>query len=386
MRSSRRTPLAPLEEIEALEGEIELRVPQASAVKIEGERAYKLQRRGVAVEMPIRRSTIHELRVVRYEPPLVELDLKVSSGTYIRAIADHLGGHCRTIRRTAVGPFVVEDADEENVLAPLAALVSLPERGLERGRDARDPPGTLHSGKRARPRCTALRGAPRRRGAGRRAHSETRDGAPGRMRLLRGADFRNLWLGETVSLFGDQVTLIALPLAAVLVLDADAAEMGYLTAAALIPHLLFSLPAGAWLERVERRRWLMIASDVARGGFLASIPIAYALDALTFGQLYAVAFLTGTFAVIFDISHMTLYVVGHEARGLRRGELAPERKPCFLVRGRPERGRHPRPDPERARRAAPGRVLLRCLGCSSSAGSGPRSLRSSPPRAACGPR
>ena len=97
------------------------------------------------------------------------------------------------------------------------------------------------------------------------------------MRLLRGADFRNLWLGQTVSLFGDQVTLIALPLAAVLVLDADAAEMGYLTAAELIPHLLFSLPAGAWLERVERRRWLMIASDVARAGFLASIPIAYAL-------------------------------------------------------------------------------------------------------------
>ena len=78
--------------------------------------------------------------------------------------------------------------------------------------------------------------------------------------------------------------------------------------------------------------------------------------------------------------------LGHEARGLCRGELAPERKPCFLVRGRPERGRHPRPDPERARRAASGRVLLRCIGCSSSAGSGPRSLRSSPPKAACGPR
>ena len=259
------TALASLEQIEALEGEIELRVPQASAVKIEGERAYKLQRRGVAVEMPTRRSTIHALRVVRYEPPLVELDLKVSSGTYIRAIADDLGGHCRTIRRTAVGPFRVEDADEENVLAPLAALVSLPEREPRRGSGARDPPGAFHSGKRARPRCTSLRGAPRRRGAGRRAHSETRDGAPGRMRLLRGADFRNLWLGETVSLFGDQVTLIALPLAAVLVLDADAAEMGYLTAAALIPHLLFSLPAGAWLERVERRRWLMIASDVGEG-------------------------------------------------------------------------------------------------------------------------
>ena len=128
------------------------------------------------------------------------------------------------------------------------------------------------------------------------------------MRLLRGADFRNLWVGQTVSLFGDQVTLIALPLAAVLVLHASAAEMGYLTAAELIPHLLFSLPAGAWLERVERRRWLMIAADVARAGLLVSIPIAYALDALTFAQLYGVAFLAGTLAVVFDISYMTLYV------------------------------------------------------------------------------
>jgi MFS family permease len=128
------------------------------------------------------------------------------------------------------------------------------------------------------------------------------------MRLLRGADFRNLWLGQTVSLFGDQVTLIALPLAAVLVLHADAAEMGYLTAAALIPHLLFSLPAGAWLERIERRRWLMIWSDIGRAAFLASVPIAYALDSLTFPQLYAVAFLTGTLAVVFDIAYMTIYV------------------------------------------------------------------------------
>jgi tRNA pseudouridine55 synthase len=125
------TPLPRLEEIEALEGEIELRVPQASAVKIEGERAYRLQRRGVAVEMPTRRSTIRTLRVVRFAPPLLELDVTVSSGTYIRALADHLGGHCRTIRRTAVGPFRVEDADDETVLAPLAALVALPERALD---------------------------------------------------------------------------------------------------------------------------------------------------------------------------------------------------------------------------------------------------------------
>jgi tRNA pseudouridine55 synthase len=124
------TEIAPVELIESLEGELELTIPQASAVKIEGERAYRLQRRGVSVEMPRRRSTIHSLRVRRYAPPLVELDLHVSSGTYVRAIADALGGHCRSIRRTAVGPFRVEDADQELVLPPLAALVALPERPL----------------------------------------------------------------------------------------------------------------------------------------------------------------------------------------------------------------------------------------------------------------
>jgi tRNA pseudouridine55 synthase len=117
-------------EIEQLEGEVELPVPQASAVKIEGERAYRLQRRGIAVEMPSRRSTIHRLEVKRYAPPLLELDLRVSSGTYVRGLADALGGHCRSIRRTAVGPFRVEDADETLVLGPLAALVMLPERAL----------------------------------------------------------------------------------------------------------------------------------------------------------------------------------------------------------------------------------------------------------------
>jgi tRNA pseudouridine55 synthase len=117
-----------LAEIEAFEGEVELRVPQASAVKIQGERAYRLHRRGTVIEMPLRRSTIHRLRVVAFDPPLVQLDLHVSSGTYVRAIADALGGHCRTIRRTEVGPFQVGDADEDRVLPPLATLVHLPQR------------------------------------------------------------------------------------------------------------------------------------------------------------------------------------------------------------------------------------------------------------------
>jgi tRNA pseudouridine55 synthase len=123
-------PFATRGEIEALRGELELRVLAASAVKIAGERAYRLHRRGVPVEMPTRRSVVHDVRVLRYEPPLAELDLRVSSGTYVRAIADALGGHCRTLRRVAVGPFHVEDADEGRVLAPLAALPFLPEREL----------------------------------------------------------------------------------------------------------------------------------------------------------------------------------------------------------------------------------------------------------------
>ncbi|HEX5468064.1 MAG TPA: MFS transporter [Gaiellaceae bacterium] len=128
------------------------------------------------------------------------------------------------------------------------------------------------------------------------------------MRLLRGAGFRNLWLGQTVSLFGDQVTLVALPLAAVLALDASAAQMGYLGAAALLPHLILSLPAGVWLERVPRRRLLMVATDLLRAGLLASLPVAYALDSLTFAQLYGVAFTSGCLAVVFDIAYPTLYV------------------------------------------------------------------------------
>jgi tRNA pseudouridine55 synthase len=77
----------------ALRVVVELPVPAASAVKIEGERAYKLHRRGVAVQMPVRRSTVHELVLERYEDGVARLDLLVSSGTYVRSIADALGGH-----------------------------------------------------------------------------------------------------------------------------------------------------------------------------------------------------------------------------------------------------------------------------------------------------
>ena len=99
-----------VERLEALRGEIELPIPAASAVKIDGERAYRLHRRGVAVEMPLRRSRVHALEVVDSTGDTVTLDLHVGSGTYVRAIAAALGGHCRTLRRTQVGPFSVEES------------------------------------------------------------------------------------------------------------------------------------------------------------------------------------------------------------------------------------------------------------------------------------
>jgi tRNA pseudouridine55 synthase len=114
------------ERLDALRGVVELRVPAASAVKIAGERAYRLARRGVDVEMPLRRSTVHELELVGYDAGIATLDLRVSSGTYVRSIADALGGHCRSLRRLEVGPFSVGDADEGRILPPAEALPFLP--------------------------------------------------------------------------------------------------------------------------------------------------------------------------------------------------------------------------------------------------------------------
>jgi tRNA pseudouridine55 synthase len=117
--------------LEALVGEVELRVPAASAVKVGGERAYRLHRKGITVKMPTRRMQVFDIGVRRLEEPYAELELHVGSGTYVRAVADALGGHCRSLRRTAVGPFRIEDADESRLLAPGAALPFLPELPLD---------------------------------------------------------------------------------------------------------------------------------------------------------------------------------------------------------------------------------------------------------------
>lgn len=112
--------------LDGLRGVVELPVPAASAVKIEGERAYRLHRRGVVVEMPTRAMEIVELRLLSYTNGTASLELLVSSGTYVRSIADALGGHCTSLRRTEIGPFSVAEADSERFLTADDALGRLP--------------------------------------------------------------------------------------------------------------------------------------------------------------------------------------------------------------------------------------------------------------------
>ena len=120
--------------------------------------------------------------------------------------------------------------------------------------------------------------------------------------------FRRVWTGQTISLFGDQISLIAIPLTAVLVLDANAKQMGFLVAAELVPNLFFALHAGAWVDRHGQRRRVMIVTDLVRAVALVTIPIAYALDALTIQQLYVVAFVVGTMTVFFHVAYSSLFV------------------------------------------------------------------------------
>jgi predicted MFS family arabinose efflux permease len=125
--------------------------------------------------------------------------------------------------------------------------------------------------------------------------------------LLRDRVFRRYWGASTVSVFGDQVSSVAVPLTAVLVLHAGAAEMGYLSALQWLPSLLFGLHAGAWIDRRGKRK-TMILADLGRAGTLATIPVCYALHVLTLVQMYLVTFAAGALSVLFTVSDGTLFV------------------------------------------------------------------------------
>lgn len=128
-------------------------------------------------------------------------------------------------------------------------------------------------------------------------------------KLLRAnRPFRNYWTGQTISLFGDQIALLAIPLLAVLTLHADAQQMGFLAAVELAPNLLFAFHFGAWADRRRSRRALLIFADLGRAVLLLGLPLAALFGALTLPMLYVVAFLTGTLGVVFMVAEQTVFI------------------------------------------------------------------------------
>jgi len=127
--------------------------------------------------------------------------------------------------------------------------------------------------------------------------------APSRS-LLRHPDFLKLWTAETISVFGSAITQLALPLIAATVLNVTPFEFGLLTTIEFLPFILFSLPAGVWVDRL-RRRPILIAGDLGRAVAIASIPVAFYFDALTIWQLYIVGFINGILTVFFDVAYQS---------------------------------------------------------------------------------
>ncbi|MFB7186091.1 MFS transporter [Streptomyces sp. NPDC056230] len=125
-------------------------------------------------------------------------------------------------------------------------------------------------------------------------------GAP--ISLWRDRRFCRFWAGQSISEFGDRITELALPLIAVTALSASANQVAWLTALIWTPNLL-AIILGAWVDRRVHKRRLMVFADLARGAVLLSLPVAYLLDAVSLGQLYAVAVLTGTAAVLFNTAY-----------------------------------------------------------------------------------
>jgi len=122
--------------------------------------------------------------------------------------------------------------------------------------------------------------------------------------LWRHADFLKLWSAQSVSQLGTQISAIALPLVALYELHATAFEVAALGTVEFLPFLLFTLPAGVWVDRL-RRRWLMVTADLGRVVALGSIPLAAAVGHLTLAQLYIAGFVTGTLTVFFDVSYQS---------------------------------------------------------------------------------
>ena len=114
-------------------------------------------------------------------------------------------------------------------------------------------------------------------------------------------DFLKMWTGQTISEFGSSISQLALPIIAVRILHASAFEVAALATVEFVPFLLFTLPAGVWVDRLPRRAVLLVG-DLGRGLLLCSVPIVYLAGHLTLAQLFVVGFLTGVLTVFFDVA------------------------------------------------------------------------------------
>jgi MFS family permease len=123
--------------------------------------------------------------------------------------------------------------------------------------------------------------------------------------LLRHADFVKFWAGQSISELGSDITLLALPLVAVLTLHAGALAVGALSAVSFAPFILVGLPAGVWVDRIGRRRPVLMAANAGRALAIGSIPVAAALGHLTLAQLYVAGFITGVLTVFFDVAYQS---------------------------------------------------------------------------------
>src|SRR5918992_6335954 len=130
--------------------------------------------------------------------------------------------------------------------------------------------------------------------------------------LWRHSDYLRLWCAQAISALGSQITLLALPLCAILTLDATAFQVAALTAIEFAPFLFLGIPAGVWVDRLHRRP-ILVLTDIGRGASLLSIPLAYGLDALTLPHLYAVGFVNGVLTVFFTLAYQA-YVPSLVAR------------------------------------------------------------------------
>ena len=183
----------------------------------------------------------------------------------------------------------------------------------------------------------------------------------GGVRLWRHADFLKLWAGQTISVVGSEVTVIALPTIAILQLHASAAQVGLLAAAQQIAFPVLALFAGVFADRL-RRRPMMIAADGVRALAILSVPIAAAFGVLSLAQLYAVALVLGIGTVLFDISYLA-YVPSLVSRDeLLEANTKLEVTFSGARPGRPEPWRRADPGARRCAGNVCGRRLIRGVG------------------------